>query len=231
MNLTRTLLAVSLTLTAGAVSAEPSKFNGLFGQIGIGYESANPTSASSTLAVNNRSTPVNPNFSNSNSFAGTATIGWYQDIAKGFLIGVGAEYSPFEGSKSNMSVSTTTRLPNQNFVTNDYKWQKKDSYNIFISPAMIVGTDGLAYAKIGFTGAKVTEYTSLNYNFTGYSLGLGYKHMFTSGWYGFVEFNYADYGSQTKSQTNPIAVGRTLTASGTNSLQTYNGLVGIGYKF
>ncbi len=237
MNITRTLLAVSLTLTAGAISAEPSKFNGLFGQVGIGYESANPTSVSGTLSVNNRSSPVNPNFSSSNSFAGTATIGWYQDIAKGFLIGVGAEYSPFEGSKSDMSVSSNIRAPGQNNLRNDYQWQKKDSYNIFISPAMIVGTDGLAYAKIGFTGAKATEYIStqsgrgLDYNFTGYSLGLGYKHMFASGWYGFVEFNYADYGSQTKSASNPLPGNRTLTSSGTNGLQTYNGLVGIGYKF
>jgi hypothetical protein len=62
-------------------------------------------------------------------------------------------------------------------------------------------------------------------------LGLGYRHIFKGGLYGFVEANDADYGSQTKSVSNPIAVGRTLTASNTKSLQTYNVLVGVGYKF
>lgn len=225
-----TLLVVSM-MVAGTVSAQPSKFQGAFGQIGIGYESVNPSAGSSTLSFNRVNIPVSTSITNTDSAVGTFTLGWYQDVARGFLIGVGAEYSPFAGSGGRISVSTVRALPGQNNLTNDYSYQKKNSYNIFLSPAMLVGSDGLAYAKVGFTGAKVTAFESLDYHFTGYSLGLGYKHMFRGGVYGFIEANYADYGSVTKSATNPIAAGRTLTASNTKSLQTYNVLVGIGYKF
>jgi outer membrane immunogenic protein len=231
MKITKVLLAASLTLGLGVAHAQPSKFQGAFGQLGVGYESVSPTHDSSTLSVNRVSIPVSTSSSNANSMIGTFALGYYHDVAKGFLLGVGAEYSPFAGSGATMSVSTTNALPGQNNITNDYRYQKKDSYNIFISPAVLVGADGMAYAKIGYTGAKVANYNTLNYNFTGYSLGLGYKQFFSGNWYGFVEANYADYGSQTESATNPLSPGRTLTASGTNSLTTYNGVVGIGYKF
>lgn len=224
-------LAIALTVMAGTTFAQSSKFQGAFGQAGVGYESAKPSHDSSTLSVNRVSIPVNTSSTSANSMIGTFSLGWYQDVAKGFLLGVGAEYSPFAGAGADMNVTTAIRVPGQNNATNSYKYQKKDSYNIFISPAMTVGTDGLAYAKIGYTGAKVANYNTLTYNFTGYSLGLGYKQFFSAGWYGFVEANYASYGNQTESATNPLGGGRTLTASGTNGLSTYNGLIGVGYKF
>lgn len=231
MNLIKPIVFASLVVCAGAAFAQSSKYQGGFGQIGIGYESVSPTSASGSLRVNNVTLNANPSFSTANSFAGTLAAGWYQDIAKGYLLGVGVEYSPVEGDKSSKTVSTSIRAPGQNNVSNSYTWQKKNSYNIFVSPAITVGDDGLAYAKIGYTSAQATEYTSLTYNFTGYSLGLGYKQLFSGGWYGFAEANYASYGSQTQSATNPLPLGRTLTASGTNGLSSYNGLVGVGYKF
>jgi outer membrane immunogenic protein len=123
---------------------------------------------------------------------GTFALGWYQNIAKGFLLGIGAEYSPFAGSAAN---KTATVQAGQMVISSNYRWQKKESYNIFLSPAVTVNSDGLAYAKIGFTGAKATDFTPRTDNLTGYSLGVGYKQFFTNGWYGFVEFNYANYGS------------------------------------
>lgn len=231
MKITNILVVSSLTFGFSLAQAQDSKFQGVFGQVGVGYETVSPTHDSSTLAVNGRSIPVNTSSSNANSMIATFSMGYYQDIAKGYLLGVGAEYSPFAGSGANMTVTTANALPGQNNITNVYRYQKKDSYNIFISPAITVGTEGMAYAKIGYTGAAVNNYNTLSYNFSGYSLGLGYKQFFSGNWYGFVEANYADYGSQTKSASNPISPGRTLTASGTNSLTTFNGLVGMGYKF
>lgn len=152
-------------------------------------------------------------------------------LLKDFLLGVGAEYSPFAGSGATTTVNGAV---GPRAITNDYRYQKKDSYNIFLSPAMTVGTDGLAYAKIGYTGAKVNNYNTLEYNYSGYSLGLGYKQFFSGNWYGFIEANYANYGSQTQTASEPARVAgveRTITASGTSSLTTYNGVVGIGYKF
>lgn len=233
MKMKYALLVVSM-MAAGTVSAQSSKFQGAFGQIGVGYENVDPSAGSSTLSVNQRNIPVNTSITSTNSGVGTIGIGWYQDVAKGFLLGVGAEYSPFAGAGGTTTVTTALRLPGQTNISNEYSYQKKNSYNIYLSPAVLVGTDGMAYAKVGFTGAKVLAFESLDYNFTGYSLGLGYRHMFKGGLYGFVEANYADYGSLTKSVSNPISgasSGRTLTASNTKSLTTYNFLVGVGYKF
>ncbi len=56
-----------------------------------------------------------------------------------------------------------------------------------------------------------------------------YKQFFIDSGYGFLEANYPDYGSQAESAANPISPGQTFTASGTNFLATYNGVVGIGY--
>jgi hypothetical protein len=226
----KVLFIVLSTIITGSAFAQPSKFQGAFGQIGLGYESVDPSHASSTLSVNGRNIPVTTSANNANSFFGTASLGWYQDIAKGFLLGIGAEYSPVTGSKGKMSVSTVTRLPSQLYSTNDYTYQKKSSYNIFVSPAMTIGTDGLVYAKIGYTGAQATIYNSENLNFTGYSLGLGYKQFFSSGWYGFAEANYAGYGKKTVYANDPPG-GTNISASGTNGLSNYNVLVGVGYKF
>lgn len=229
MRLKYALLVVSV-MAAGTASAQSSKFQGAFGQIGVGYENVKPSAGSSTLSVNRFNIPINTSITSTNSAVGTIGIGWYQDVAKGFLLGVGAEYSPFAGSGGSKTVSTA-RAPGQNLITNDYSYQKKDSYNLYLSPAVLVGTDGMAYAKVGFTGAKVLAFESLNYNFTGYSLGLGYRHIFKGGLYGFVEANYADYGSDTQSMQEPAGLGRTISASNTQSLTSYNVLVGVGYKF
>ena len=226
----KVLVAVLSTVIAGSAFAQSSKFQGAFGQIGVGYESVDPSHATSTLTVNGRNIPVTTSASNANSIIGTVALGWYQDIAKGFLLGIGAEYSPFAGSGSTMSVSTATALPGQGAITNDYRYQKKSSYNVFLSPAMTVGTDGLAYAKVGYTGAQIATYNTLTSNFTGYSFGLGYKQFFSAGWYGFLEANYASYGNQTVYVNDP-AGGPAISASGTNGLTSMNGLVGIGYKF
>jgi len=224
------VLAASLAVSGGAL-AQAAKFQGGFAQIGLGYESINPTHDSSTLSVNGRSLPVSTSSTDANGATGVIGLGWYQGINDRFLLGLGIDYAPIAGASGTMSVSTPGLLPNQNNLTNDYSYQKKYSYNLYISPAVTVGANGMAYAKIGYTGAKVTNYNSLDYNFKGYSLGLGYRHMFKGGWYGFAEANFADYGNETESATNPIARGRTLTSSGTNGLQTYNFLVGVGYKF
>lgn len=226
----KVLVAALSTVIAGSAFAQSSKFQGAFGQIGVGYESVDPSHATSTLTVNSRSVPVTTSASNANSVVGTVALGWYQDVAKGFLLGIGAEYSPLEGSSSTMAVTTAIRAPNQNNITNDYSYKLKNSYNIFLSPAMTVGTDGLAYAKVGYAGAQASMYNNLTANYTGYSLGLGYKQFFDAGWYGFIEANYASYGNQTVTVNDPPG-GRNISASGTNGLTSMNALVGVGYKF
>lgn len=208
----------------GSISAHAqSKFEGAYGQIGIGYESVAP-STSTSVTYGGVGIPTNLNLSNSNSFAGTVTLGYAAAINKDFLLGIGAEYSPIAGQSQNMTVSLLGTTASAG------SYQKKNSYNVFISPGMAVGSDGLAYAKVGYTGASISIDTGETTNYTGYSLGLGYKQFFSGNWYGFGELNYASYGNQTSTQSAVVA-GRTLTTSITSSANVTNLLVGVGYKF
>ncbi len=215
------LLVVALLSTATIGAMAQSKFDGFYGQVGIGYESVAP-STSTSVTYNNVNIPTSINLGNSNSFAGTATLGYSFALNKDFLLGIGAEYSPISGQSKNMSVS----LLGQTVSAGTY--QKKNSYNIFISPGVTVGQDGVAYAKVGYTGASMSTGDTTNY--TGYSLGLGYKQIISGGLYGFGEVNYASYGNQTSSQSSPL-LGGTLRTSVTSSANITNLLVGIGYKF
>ena len=229
------ILGSVLVISAGAVHAQASSFNGAFGQLGIGYEQSSPSSVSSSAAFNGYSIPANSTMGNSNYLIGTGSVGYYADVAKGYLLGVGAEYT-LGGSAQNYTESGSIR--GTTYSSGNYYYQKNYSYNIFLSPAMVVGTNGLAYLKAGYSGAQYKQFTSLSSNYTGYSLGLGYKQIISGGMYGFGEVNYANYGNQTVSTSARVNTGATgtgaidtLTASGTNGMSTLNFLVGVGYKF
>ena len=103
-----------------------------------------------------------------------------------------------------------------------------------MSPALAVDKDKLVYAKVGYTGASTqTTYAGSNNpttNFTGYSLGLGYKQIIQGGLYGFVEGNYFSYGNQTSNLSGTIS-GTAYTTTATVNANAYNLLAGIGYKF
>ena len=213
MNKKLLVAALFAASTTGAFAQ--SAFEGYFGQVGIGYESTAVSFTGGTTSGQSYSATAN----NSNSFAGTVGIGAYFPVTSSFLLGVGAEYSPIPGSNANFSIS----VPSVAYTgTGTYK--KKDSYNLFISPAIAIDKDKLAYAKVGYTGANIestgagaTDTTS----YTGYSLGLGYKQIIQGGLYGFGEVNYAAYSS--KNDGNSL--------SGTNKPTATNVLVGLGYKF
>lgn len=221
------LLVATAVAVISASSMAQSKFEGFYGQLGVGYENMAP-SATSTLVVSGVNIPTSVTANNTNSFAGTATLGYTYAITKDFLLGIGGEYSPFAGSSSNVNYN----ILGYNLPLGSIK--KKNSYNFFVSPGLAVGTDGLAYAKVGFTGAQF-ESTGASggtgtSNYTGYSLGLGYKQFITGGLYGFGEVNYSNYGNQTDTDTGVIA-GFRATSTITSSATTTNILVGLGYKF
>ena len=221
------LVAAAATIMTGTAIGQ-SAFEGAYGQLGIGYETVSP-SLSTSLRVGGVGIPAGISASNSNSFAGTATVGYNFVINKDFLLGIGAEYSPIAGNSQNVNLSISGLKANNPAGT----YKKKNSYNFFVSPGMVVGNDGLAYAKIGYTGAAQTEESSdgtSTTNYTGYSLGLGYKQIIKGGLYGFGEVNYASYGNKTSTQSGAIA-GIPASASITSSANVMNVLVGIGYKF
>ena len=222
-----TVVAAGFAIASQSAFAQ-SKFEGAFGQIGIGYESISPSYSNSNFTVSDvGSAPIDTNISNSNGFTGVITVGYMAAINKDFLLGIGAEYSPIASQKANYSGSVLgTPLGNGSY-------NKENSYNIFISPATPIGTDGLLYGKVGYTGASIKDTfgsSSSTTNYTGYSLGLGYKQIIQGGLYAFAEGNYFSYGNKTSTSSGVIA-GYNVSASTTTSANAYNLLVGIGYKF
>jgi outer membrane immunogenic protein len=221
------LTASIIGMSATAVNAQ-SKFEGFYGQVGVGYESVAPSYSNSNFTVSGVGTaPINTSISNSNGFTGVVTVGYMATVTKDFLLGIGAEYSPIAGQKANYSGSVLgTSLGNG-------QYSKENSYNLFISPATPIGAQGLLYGKVGYTGATIKDTfgsSSANTTYTGYSLGLGYKQIIQGGLYGFAEGNYMSYGNQTASASGTIA-GYNVSSSITSSANAYNLLVGIGYKF
>ncbi|MBU3541364.1 outer membrane beta-barrel protein [Polynucleobacter sp. UB-Tiil-W10] len=214
------------TVVASQANAQ-SRFEGFYGQLGIGYENVSPTT-SSTLVVNGVNVPTSLSAVNTNSFAGTATLGYTFAVDKDFLLGIGAEYSPIAGNSSNV----TYNVVGYNIPLGTFK--KKNSYNFFIAPSAAIGRDQLAYFKVGYTGAQI-ETTDLGgasdtTNYHGYSLGLGYKQFISAGLYGFGEVNYFKYSNQTSNATGTIG-GYPASASLTSGASATNFIVGLGYKF
>lgn len=219
------IVLISGALLAISASAQ-SKFEGVYGQAGVGYESVSPkyTASGSIGGVN---LTGNTSISSPNSFNGTITLGFLASVTKDFLLGAGAEYSPIAGQKANYRAGAAGVTVYQG------QYNKENSYNIFISPATPVGQDGLLYGKVGFTGATTKdthEGGSDNTNYQGYSLGAGYKQIIQGGLYGFGEANYFKYDNQTKN-ANGVVSGVQWRTSTTTSANAFNIMAGIGYKF
>lgn len=220
------LVASILSVGMTGVFAQ-SKFEGFYGQIGVGYENVNPTTSSSGLNIAGiGSLPISTSISSQGSVVGVATLGYTATVTKDFLLGIGVDYEPFNSQSGNFSYGYLGNSTNGS-------WKKQNSYNVFLSPATPVGTDGLLYAKIGYSGAQIQSTArGINYttNLNGYMLGLGYKQVINGGLYGFGEVNYASYGNVTNSFSSSYN-GRSLSVSNTLSANSTNVVVGLGYKF
>lgn len=186
------LLVATLFAASATGAFAQSAFEGFYGQAGVGYESSSTSFSGGSV----QGFPYSVSANNSNSFAGTVGIGAYFAVTSNFLLGIGAEYSPIPSSNANF----TLNVPGTNLASVPGTWKKKDSYNLFVSPAIAIDKNKLTYAKIGFTGTNI-ELTiggdSETTSYTGYSLGLGYKQIIQGGLYGFGEVNYAAYSSKS----------------------------------
>ena len=219
------VLAGVATLSSMQVSAQ--SFEGFYGQAGVGFQSVVPSlSNASITSPSGTRYNMGTSVDTTNSFTGTATLGYSFLVAPSFLLGFGGEYSPFAGQSGN--VTYTNSQLNPSTISGTYKL--KNSYNFFISPGIVIDPQSVAYAKIGYTGAGIEAGGSTT-NYTGYSLGLGYKRFVSGNLYAFGEGNYMSYGNKSETSSGPWASGGSYTAATTSSANAYNFLVGIGYKF
>ena len=220
------LVATLFAASATGAFAQSKSFEGAYGQVGIGYEGVTPSTNSYQLTSGSDVIPLTSSAGSANSFTGTVTLGYMAAIQKDFLLGLGVEYSPLQGQSGSTTLSSPDLVPSS--VSGSYK--KKNSYNIFLSPATPIGNDGLLYGKVGYTGAQIDSNGS-NTNYNGYSLGLGYKQFISGGLYGFAEGNYFSYGNQSQSTSSTFSDGTPYTVTGKSAANAFNLLVGIGYKF
>jgi hypothetical protein len=211
-----------------APSFAQSKFEGFYGQMGLVYESIRPNLNYSGITISGVGTlPISYSIGNSNSWNGVATIGFLGSISEHFMLGIGAEYEPF------MSKSASFIAPTLNSLNGS--WYKQSSYNIFISPATPIGTDGLLYGKIGYAGQTLKDSGSgapNTFNLVGYSLGLGYRQILNGGLYAYGEINYANLSASAVPFSGIYANGgRAWSYTNTVSTNTSNAVIGLGYKF
>ena len=203
------LAAMQSGYAATPVAAQSSPFEGAYGQIGVGYDSAKPLFTGGTFG----GTHYNSVADKSNNFIGTFTAGYNFIVNPSFVLGIGAEYSPLHNSTKNITSTGGAAASTYN---------KNQSYNVFLSPGFVIDKDKLAYAKVGYAGASI--HRSINgstTDYTGYSLGVGYRQFINQSIFGFGEVNYAKYGSERDS----------ATLTGTHTPSATNVIVGIGLKF
>lgn len=215
-----TAAVAGLVGTANAQSA----FEGAYGQIGVGNDSNRL--GSYTASASGSAVPVQS--ADSGSFATVIGLGYNFSISKTFLLGIGADYGVISSATFNAKTSTD---PLKNEISN--------RYNIFLSPGYIINKDALVYAKAGYSSQiiNITDTTPgitfgntvAKGNTNGYVLGLGYKQMIKSGFYGFAEGNYYDYSS-LPSGNKTLASGA-VASNVTPKSSAYQFLVGVGYKF
>jgi outer membrane immunogenic protein len=87
MNKKNLALIASLMLLAATAQAQ-SKFDGLYGQVGVGYENITPTFNSSGLnVVGTGNIPISTNVSSQGSVMGVATIGYNAAYQQRFSFG------------------------------------------------------------------------------------------------------------------------------------------------
>jgi len=222
----RKLLVASLLALAGS-GAIAQSFEGIYGQVGVGFQSVVPSlSNASITSPSGTRYNMGTSVDTTNSFTGTATLGYSFLVTPSFLLGFGGEYSPFAGQSGNVTYTNSQLSPST--ISSTYKI--KNSYNFFLSPGIVIDPQSVAYAKIGYTGAAIDGGGSTT-NYTGYSLGLGYKRFISGNIYAFGEGNYFSYGNKTETSSGPWGGGGSYTASTTSSANAYNFLVGVGYKF
>lgn len=221
------LLVMTLCAVGMSGAFSQSKFEGFYGQIGVGYENVSPSTSSSGITISGMGTiPASTSINSQGSFVGVATLGYTAAITKDFLLGIGVDYEPFNSQSGNFTYNIGGTSVNGN-------WKKQNSYNIFLAPATPIGTDGLLYAKVGYSSAQIqsTERAfSYTTNLSGYMLGLGYKQIISGGLYGFGEINYASYGNVTKSYVGSFG-GSSASGSNTLGANSANAVIGIGYRF
>jgi len=234
------LLVVTTTLIASSAMAQ-SAFEGFYGQIATGYENNQVSNLNITgVTPSNRNDTWN---ASNQSFGGAPLVvglGYNFSVSPQWLLGLGVDYSAISQKSSSYNV---TGAPRGNSGTlNGLSLEASNRFNIVLTPGYVLDKDKLVYFKAGYSSVSLKQNMPTSYSdgtgfgsvsssstVGGYVVGLGYKQMITSGLYGFGEANYMSYSKPTLSATIPGSDG--YNTSSQPSVNSYQLLVGVGYKF
>jgi len=217
------LATVASLITPVAVFAQAKSFEGLYGEVGIGYGNFKSSFSGGTLTATGFSAPYTVPEVSINNLIGNIGAGYNFLLSKEYVLGIGASYAPAR-------TTTGTTIPTINGVAQTVALGAVEKiYNIYLSPGYAIDDKSLVYTKVGYTGATaVFDGTSPSVNLTGYVLGLGFKKVIDANLYGFIEGKYASYSSKNLSSN---ALTTTATNNGSMSAKSIDVVVGVGYKF
>ena len=211
--------------------AQNSKFSGPYAQFGIGHQTASPSFSNTSLSAAGQSLTPTVSVSNASGFTGTVAAGYNFFSGTPLLLGLGIEYTPFPTSNATASASYSGSVGT---YQNSASVHISNSLNIFIAPALALDQNKLLYGKVGYTGSSANG-VNTDFYMGGTSLGFGYKQIISSGFYGFAEYNYVNYGSLNRSLSGnlktPANVSVPATLNSTVTATTTNLLFGLGYQF
>jgi opacity protein-like surface antigen len=238
------LLVAAATIVVASSAMAQSAFQGFYGQIGTGYENNTSSNLSSTGTDTANAITEQWRLGNQ-SYGGVPLVlgvGYNFSLTSKWLLGIGADYSAI--SQKSSSLTQTLSVDADSISLNGSTAELSNRINIFVTPGYAIDKDKLAYIKAGYstvtqklnspnaflfsTGqAGALPSTSQSKNLSGYILGVGYKQIITGGIYGFAEFNYMSYSKQTYS--SEVEPGYNIST--TPSTNSYQGLIGVGYRF
>jgi opacity protein-like surface antigen len=211
-----------LSLSAN-LNAEKLPFAGRFGQVGIGYDMASPFATGSSTR-NLTKTYGGYNIGDSSNFNESLAVGYNYVLDPKMRLAIGFSY--------NIMIKPPVKdvtLVSGNTSSNIGQYLKKNSYDFFLAPGYVVGTDGLAYAKFGLSSSRA-QLLGDTINFKGYTIGAGYKYDIDPSMYVFGEVNYSVYGDQTSApttSTNGVISSHNITYTNDSKMA----LFGYGFSF
>jgi Outer membrane protein beta-barrel domain len=214
---------VCLSVSSQAFADGDAKsFEGLNIQAGIG---AQRSEYQNTDMIVNGVAGYSTNDTKSTEFSASLGLGYQKAISDKFLLGGIAEYNPKDSTSGHFDY----RLNGVVTAPNDGHSKFRNQYNLAVVLGYAIDPTTLAYAKLGYAGYNLDLIHTNgdptdSYTIHGISYGLGAKKLINEHIYGYAEFNYIDYSDKHWSS---VVYG----ATGNRTSSTYNGLVGIGYKF
>lgn len=203
-------------------------FSGFYTQVGLGYQSFTPKFSDSQYSLGSTTYGSSTQVSALQGVAGTITAGYNFPLSSSFLLGLGAELSPIPGPSSSVGGATIG-----NVTIPAASYQLNNSYNLFASVTVPLEKATAVYGKVGYGKANVTAGPNLDsLNYSGYSLGAGYKAVISGSVYAYIEANYFNYGKVSASGTGIIPGSATSYGySNSSTANSYNILYGVGISF